>query len=175
MKRLGFGLLTAVCLASLAHAADAPPGGIPPPLNCFDSLTVWLNSSAEDCPLALNGLTLYGRIDVGGARTVYPNGVEELISKNSHGSRYVLVPNGLGQSNVGVKGLEPLAGGWSLVFNLQTGFDPYTLKLADGPTSLVQNNAMPLDSQTANDDSIGAGQMFNTVAYAGFSNRTWAR
>jgi hypothetical protein len=113
MKRLGFGLLTAVCLARLARAADAPPGGIPPPLNCFDSLTVWLNSSAEDCPLAWNGLTLYGRIDVGGGfqtegapfNTVYPNGVEELISKNSHGSRYVLVPNGLGQSNVGVKGL----------------------------------------------------------------------
>jgi predicted porin len=47
------------------------------------------------------------------------------------------------------------------------------LKLADGPKSLVRNNATPLDSQTANGDSSRDGQIFNTVAYAGFSNRTW--
>src|SRR5208337_2469856 len=67
-------------------------------------------------------------------------GVEELISKNSNGSRYVLIPNGLGQSFIGVKGNEAIAGDWSLVFNLQNGFDPYTLQRANGPKSLVQNN-----------------------------------
>ncbi len=104
---------------------------------------------------------------------VYQNGVEELISKNSNGRRYVLVPNGLGQSFIGVKGEEPIVGGWSLVFNLQNGFDPYTLQRANGPKSLVQNNATPLDAQTANGDSSRAGQVFNTVAYAGFSHPTF--
>jgi hypothetical protein len=44
--------------------------------------------------------TLYGTLDYGaGYQThgvpfngVYPNGVEELISKNSNGRRYVLIP-----------------------------------------------------------------------------------
>ena len=101
---------------------------------------------------------------------VYPNGVEELISKNSNGPRYVLIPNGLGQSYIGVKGNEPITGDWSFLFNLQNGFDPYTLQRANGPKSLVQNNATPLDAQSANGDSSRAGQLFNTVAYAGVSH-----
>ena len=84
-----------------------------------------------------------------------------------------MLPNGLGQSNVGVKGNEPIAGGWSVLFNLQNGFDPYTLQRANGPKSLVQNNAAPLDAQSANGDSSRAGQLFNTIAYAGFSHPTY--
>ncbi len=72
---------------------------------------------------------------------VYPNGAEELISKNSNRPGYTLIPNGLGQSNIGVKGNEPIAGDWSLVFNLQNGFDPYTLQRANGPKSLMQKSA----------------------------------
>ena len=71
-------------------------------------------------------------------KNVYPNGVKELISKNCNGRRYVLVPNGLGQSYIGVKGNEPIASDWSLVFNLQNGFNPYTLERANGPKSLVR-------------------------------------
>ena len=104
---------------------------------------------------------------------VYPNGIEELISKNSNGRRYVLVPNGLGQSFIGVKGNEAIGGDWSLVFNLQNGFNPYTTQRANGPKSLVQNNTTPLDAQTANGDSSRAGQLFNTVAYGGFSHPTF--
>jgi len=70
----------------------------------------------------------------------YPNGVEELISKNSNGWRYTLLSNGLGQSHIGIKGIKPIASNWSFIFNLQTGFDPYSLQLANGPKSLAQNN-----------------------------------
>src|SRR5262249_23308009 len=100
----------------------------------------------------------------------YPNGVEELISKNSNGWRYTLLPNGLGQSHIGVKGIEPIGGDWSFIFNLQTGLDPYSLQLANGPKSLVQNNLSALEFQSANGDSSRAGQIFNTVAYGGVSN-----
>ena len=100
----------------------------------------------------------------------YPNGVEELISKNSNGWRYTLLPNGLGQSHIGIKGIKPIASNWSFIFNLQTGFDPYSLQLANGPKSLAQNNTNPLDVQSANGDSSRAGQIFNTVAYAVVSN-----
>ena len=176
-------ILCGLALLGRAEAADLPPQAPTPasPPSCFASFVDYFLASAEECPLTWNGITLYGTIDMGaGYQThgapfndVYPNGVEELISKNSNGRRYVLVPNGLGQSNVGVKGNEPIAGGWSFLFNLQNGFDPYTLQRANGPKSLVQNNATPLDAQSANGDSSRAGQLFNTIAYAGFSHPTY--
>ena len=75
----------------------------------------------------------------------------------------------------GVKGKEPIASDWSLIFKLENGFDPFTLQRANGPKSLVQNNTTPLDQQTANGDSSRAGQLFNTEAYAGFSHPTYRR
>jgi predicted porin len=140
-----------------------------------------LTSSPEDCPLSWNGVTLYGKYDVGAGYEThgvpfngnYPNGVETLIQKNSNGSRFTLVPNGLGQTALGVKGVEPIAFGWSLVFKLENGFDPFTLQRANGPKSLVENNTTPLDAQTANGDSSRAGQLFNTEAYAGLSHPTF--
>ena len=56
------------------------------------------------------------------------------------------MPNGLGQSHIGVKGKEPIASDWSLVFKFENGFDPFTLQRANGPKSLVQNNTTPLDA-----------------------------
>jgi len=83
------------------------------------------------------------------------------------------VPNGLGQTHVGIKGVEPIVSDWSLVFKFENGFDPYTLQRANGPKSLVQNNTTPLDAQTANGDSSRAGQLFNTETYIGLSNPTY--
>ena len=150
---------------------------------CFASLYDFLTSGPDDCPLAWHGVTLYGRLDYGvgyeshGARFNgdYPNGVQTLIKKNSNRSIYTIAPNGLGQSRLGVKGAEPIAWDWSLVFKLENGFDPYTLQRANGPKSLVQNNTTPLDAQTANGDSSRAGQLFNTEAYAGLSHPIYGR
>jgi predicted porin len=186
MMRHGVSLAGAAALTSLlcrAEAADPPPQA-PPPASappCFASFVDYFLASAEDCPLAWNGITLYGRIDVGAGYEShgvpfngnYPNGVETLISKNSNGPRYTIVPNGLGQTHLGVKGVEPIASDWSLVFKFENGFDPYTLQRANGPKSLIENNTTPLDAQTANGDSSRAGQLFNTEAYAGFSHPTY--
>jgi predicted porin len=181
--RFGTLLLTGGLLGSEvcgAQGADLPTKAPVPPSapSCFASATVYFQASPAECPLTWNGITLYGSIDIGaGYQThgvpfngAYPNGVEELISKNSNGPRYTLLPNGLGQSYIGIKGIEPISGDWSFIFNLQTGFDPYTLQLANGPKSLVQNNTNPLDVQSANGDSSRAGQPFNTVAYGGVSH-----
>ncbi len=71
-----------------------------------------------------------------------------------------VLPPRLGQSHVGVKGWEPIASNWSLVFKFESGFDPFTLERANRPKSLVQNNTTPLGEQTANGDSSRAGQLF---------------
>jgi len=174
--------LMAAISGSMLHAEAADlPVKAPPPAStpsCFASATAYFDASPAECPLTWNGITLYGTIDTGAGyqshgvpfNAYYPNGVEELISKNSNGWRYTLLPNGLGQSHIGVKGLEPIGNDWSFIFNLQSGFDPYSLQLANGPKSLVQNNLNPLDAQSANGDSSRAGQIFNTVAYGGVSN-----
>ena len=167
-------------LPSQQQAAPAKPA--PPAANpCFASLYDFVIADPDDCPLAWNGFTLYGRFDYGAGYEShgvpfngnYPNGVETLISKNSNGARFTLVPNGLGQTHVGIKGEEPIVSDWSLVFKFENGFDPYTLQRANGPKSLVENNTTPLDAQTANGDSSRAGQLFNTEAYIGFSNPTY--
>lgn len=150
---------------------------------CFASVYDFLTSGPDDCPLSWKGVTLYGRLDYGvgyeshGApfNGNYPNGVNTLIKKNGDQSHVTIAPNGLGQSYIGLKGKEPIASDWSLVFNLQNGFDPYTLQRANGPKSLVQNNTTPLDQQTANGDSSRAGQLFNTQAYGGLSHPTYGQ
>jgi predicted porin len=157
-----------------ARTQPASPAGNP----CFASLYDFLIADPDDCPLAWNGITLYGRFDYGAGYEShgapfngnYANGVNTLIKKNGRVSHVTIAPNGLGQSFVGLKGKEPIASDWSLIFNFQNGFDPYTLQRANGPKSLVQNNTTPLDQQTANGDSSRAGQLFNTEAYAGLSH-----
>ncbi len=117
-------------------------------------------SSLEDfvvtaCPLTWNGITVYGTIDAGvswrshGAPfngTSAP-GVDYLIQKYSNHPRWDLAPNGLTNSNIGIKGSEPLAAGWTFIFDLQAGFDPYSLQLSNGPHSVAQNAGIPLTSQ----------------------------
>src|SRR3984957_12964936 len=127
----GSVLLLATC--SQASAADdimatkAVPAATTkaslPPATC---------SSLEDfvvtaCPLTWNGITVYGTIDGGvtwlshgapfnGTSAV---GANYLIQKFSNRPQWSLAPNGLNNSNIGIKGNEPFAPGWAFVFDLQ--------------------------------------------------------
>ena len=63
--------------------------------------------------------------------------------------------------------------GLNFVFDLNFGFDPYSMTAANGPNSLLENNGVPLASQSSNADSSRAGQFYNTVGYAGLSSTTY--
>jgi predicted porin len=186
-KRL-ISVLASAAFASAGTSVAEELPNLPPAweqaaaLPCIANLYDYAMASPGECPLSWNGLTFYGRIDIGVTHNshgvpfngAYPNGVETVISKNSNRSLTSIAPNGLGQSFLGLKGDEPilpLGSDWSLIFNFQTGFDPYSLQRANGPKSLVENNATPIEYQSANGDSSRAGQLLNTVAYAGVSNR----
>jgi predicted porin len=159
--------------AAPAVTAKAPP----PPATC---------ASPEDfivtnCPLTWNGITLYGTIDGGvtwlshgapfnGTSAV---GADYLIQKYSNRPQWSLGPNGLSNSNIGIKGNEPLAPGWAFVFDLQAGFDPYSLQFSNGPHSVVQNAGVPLTSQNSGSDSSRAGQFYNSVGYLGVSSPSY--
>ena len=186
MKKLGIALAIAIAAVGGAHAADLPTNKEvppPPPVNCFSSLWTYLNSSPADCPLSYAGFTLYATIDAGlgyssnGApfNGSYANGVYSFVGKQSYGSKWLWTPNGINQSVVGINMKEPIPWfpGWSLVGALETGFDPYSGNLVNGPRSLVQNNGQALTLQSANSDSSRAGQFDNSVGYIGLSNQTF--
>ena len=170
-------------LAGAARGADLPTAkpSAPTAASCFSNFANWMEASPADCPLTYLGVTLYGQIDVGAGYSShganfngsYPQGVQELVAKFSQGAKYQWVPNGLSRSNVGIKGEEPLAAGWSFIFNVNTDFDPYSSRLANGPRSLVDNNTTTLGNQSANGDFSRAGQWDNTQGYLGLSNTTY--
>jgi predicted porin len=172
----------AIALGSAAQAADLPlytKAPAPPlaPASC---------TSAEqfivtDCPLTYYGITVYGTVDMGGGYETHGapfnnniiTGVEELVQKNSNRAMWALTPGGMSQSNIGIKGNETITPGLNFIFDLNFGFDPYSMTAANGPASLLNNNGVPLALQTSNADSSRAGQFYNAVGYAGFSSQTY--
>src|SRR6202140_1690330 len=133
---------------------------------------------ANDGSLTWHGITLYGGIDMGLAYQPHGTplsnsagfGLGYLISKNSNKPYFGAAPNALSASNIGLKGTEELFPGLSAVFNLQTSFLPTSGRLSDGLGSIVQNNGLPLTSQTTFADSSKDGQALNTAAWGGLSS-----
>lgn len=134
-----------------------------------------------DGSLSYYGITLYGTVDVGfgyqshGAplSQYWPDAVNYLVSKNGNKGTATFTSNGLSQSKIGLKGSEEIADGWSAVFKLETGFNPQSGQLADGPGSIAANNGLATTKQTGYGDSSHAGQAFNRAAYAGVSSPVW--
>src|ERR1700726_2777750 len=186
-KRFAIPIAMILGLASAAYATAASADDLvtkAPPAATMKALSQPATcSSLEDfvvtaCPLTWNGVTVYGTIDGGvtwlshgapfnGTSAV---GAAYLIQKYSNRPQWSLAPNGLSNSNIGIKGKEPFAAGWAFIFDLPAGFDPYSLQLANGPHSVAQNAGVPLISQNSYADSSRAGQFYNSVGYLGVSS-----
>ena len=174
-----FSAAVTVFVFSAASAADLPipakaPPVTPPPATCGSAYDFFFTS----CPLTWYGVTVYGTIDVGGGYQTHgaafdPNiqsGASYLIQKMNRVAMWGLAPNALSQSNIGIKGNEPFAPGLSFVFQLEAGFDPYSLRLANSPASMASNIGVPVTAQTTNADSSRADQFYNSVGYLGVSS-----
>ena len=131
--------------------------------------------------LTLWGITLYGTVDIGVAHldhgaplsATYGPGLPFLLQKFNNKPITSFAPNGLSQSKIGISGVEPVGGGVSAVFKLETGFQPTSGQLTDGQKSLVLSNGVPLAQQRESGDSSRAGQAFQGAAYAGLQSKTW--
>jgi len=136
-------------------------------------------AAAEDSSLTWNGVTLYGVVDIAvsheqhGAPTSQDWAQSELflISKASNKSITSITNGGLSQSRLGLRGKETVIDDIDFIFNAEAGFNPISGKLSDGPASLIGNNGVAQTSQKSASDSSRAGQLFNGVAYAGFSSK----
>jgi predicted porin len=160
-RRLAGCALTLGILVSIPAPAQQKTG---PGLPADDSLT-WA------------GITLYGVIDVGvqydthsAPFTPYrPSASGNIVRQNSYQSVVGVTPSNMGQSRVGLQGIEPLTQGWSGVFQVETFFNPQSGQLADSLRSLSANNGKSLTQQNVGVDGSSAGQAFQT-AYVGVNS-----
>ncbi len=147
------GIFAATILAATGAASGAWAADASAPKTCSG---VW-DFIGTDCQLTWYGITLYGAIDAGFGYQTHgapldprsPPGASYLVQKTNRSPRWDLAPNGLQNSFIGIKGTEPIGGNISVVFALDAGFDPYSLKLSSGPGSVAHNAGIPQNQQTA--------------------------
>jgi predicted porin len=164
-----------------AWAADIPaePSAAAPktPKTCTDG---W-NFISTDCQLTWKGITVYGAVDAGfgwqshGAPWDPRSAVTAsyLVQKQNNNAIWGPAANALTNSFIGIKGTEPIGGNVSVVFALDAGFDPYSLRFSDGPGAVAANAGIPQNLATAYSDSSRAGQWYNGVGYVGVSSPTY--
>ncbi len=130
-----------------------------------------------DCTLTWHGITLYGAYDIGVGWVSHglPNNGynyegEALVNRNGYQSMFLLAPNNLQQTGLGVRGKEEFAKGWAVVFNASTGINPQSGLLGNAPATQIANNGLPRAAYTFAIDGTRAGQPFNDEIYGGISS-----
>jgi len=143
----------------------------------IDPCTSGHEFATTDCTLTWHGITLYGTYDVGAGWVSHglpENGVnyegESLVNRNGYQHRFVVAPNNLSQTGLGIRGKEEFLPGWSVVFNALTGINSQSGELANASQTDIINNGLPRKSYSIAIDGARAGQPFNDEFYAGISS-----
>jgi predicted porin len=124
-----------------------------------------------DDSLTWHGITLYGVIDIGLQYDTHsapfspyrPSASGNIVRQNSRQSVTGLTPSNMGQSRVGLQGIEPLNEEWSALFQVETFFNPQSGEIADSLKSLAANNGRTLPNQSVGVDGSSAGQALQTA------------
>jgi predicted porin len=127
--------------------------------------------------LTWHGITLYGTYDVGVGwvshglpQNPYNYEGSSLVNRNANHSRFLVEPNNLAQTGLGIRGREEFAHGWSLVFNASTGINPQSGQLANASATDIENNGLPRSGYSEAIDGARAGQPLNDEYYGGLSS-----
>jgi hypothetical protein len=175
-------IAAALAIASAAFGSSAWAQSAPPPATCNSFVGFFLT----DCQLRWNGFQVYGTIDVGGTYQTHGDGALDLnhpvgasyllgnSATNAVGrvAGFGLGPNALSQSVVGVRWLEPVGGGWSVIGQAELAFDPYSALLANAPQAMFNSIHVPENQQLVPYDSSRWGWLAGQI-YAGVSNPVW--
>ena len=136
--------------------------------------------ATTDCALTWHGITLYGAYDVGigGSAAACPLAPptyegESLVNRNANHSRFLIEPNNLSQTGLGIRGKEQFLPGWSMVFNASTGINPQSGQLANASVTDIVNNGLPRKSYSEAIDGARAGQPFNDEFYLGLASASF--
>jgi predicted porin len=173
MRAVGpfFALLVIGLSSSLSSAQDKDKDKAPDPCASGHEF------AATDCTLTWHGITLYGAYDVGVGWVSHglpENGYNyegaSLVNRNGFQHRFLVAPNNLSQTGLGIRGKEEFMPGWSVVFNASTGINPQSGLLANASKTDIINNGLPRSSYSYAIDGARAGQPFNDEIYAGVSS-----
>jgi hypothetical protein len=134
--------------------------------------------ATTDCSLTWHGITVYGAYDVGAGWVSHglpENGYnyegESLVNRNGFQHRFVVAPNNLQQTGLGIRGKVEFLPGWFAVFNASTGINPQSGLLANASKTDIINNGLPRASYSIAIDGARAGQPFNDEYYGGVSSK----
>src|SRR5215469_10439995 len=150
------------------HAADQPSE-----VGCT-SFEEFIHS---DCPLTWHGITLYGTFDAGVTwvshgmpQSPYNYEGQSLVNRNGNHPQFLIAPNNLSQSGVGIKARIEFMQDWFVVFNASTGINPQSGQLANLAATNIANNGLPRASYSFAGDGSRAGQTFNDEFQGGISS-----
>ena len=188
MKRLGISAVLLLAIAWVSSAADGWAADMvpvkAPPASADSAPKLCTNAwdfIAADCQLTWQGITVFGTIDVGAGWQSHGAPLDPLsavsasylIQKQNNSPLWTLAPNALSNSTIGIKGVEPIGGNFSVVFDLDAGFDPYSFRFSNGAGSVAENAGIPQNQERAWSDSSRAGQWYNGQGYVGVSSPTY--
>jgi predicted porin len=132
---------------------------------------------APFAPLTWHGITLYGAFDVGVGWVSHglpENGYnyegESLVNRNGNHSQFLVAPNNLSQTALGIRVKEEVLPGWSVMFNASTGINPQSGDFANLAATNTINAGRPRSSYSFAGDGARAGQIFNDELYGGISS-----
>ena len=148
--------------------------------SCFSSLWNYIKSSVRDCPLTFGPFTLYGTLDGGFGYEQWGTRIGQFadkpnyaIQRNSGDTHWLWSPNALSTSTVGIKLSQKIGDNWEIVGAVEAGFNPYTLRLINGPASQAGNNPYTTPFQRTAFDTARAGTWDNGQGFVGVSNPTF--
>src|SRR5580693_7403688 len=181
VKKSVLALVVMSAIAGVARAEPAAdlPSAEPAPAarSSSEACASFEDFVATACPLTWHGITIYGAYDVGVGWVSHglpENGYnyegESLVNRNGNGSRFVLAPNNLQQTGLGIRGKIEFMQDWYAVFNASTGINPQSGQLANMAATNTTNNGLPRSAYSITGDGARAGQAFNDELYAGASS-----
>src|ERR1700677_830794 len=183
MRSVRWCALAALALTvGLNHAARAAeelpaPGRASAAGSSSEACASFEDFVATACPLTWHGITIYGAYDVGVGWVSHglpENGYnyegESLVNRNGNNSRFLIAPNNLQQTGLGIKGKIEFMTAWYAGFNASTGINPQSGQLANMAATNTTNNGLPRYAYSETGDGARAGQAFNDELYAGASS-----
>src|SRR6202789_4413166 len=106
--------------------------------------------ATTDCTLTWHGITFYGAYDVGAGwvshglpQNPYNYEGSSLVNRNANSSRFLVEPDNLSQTGVGIRGRVKFAEDWFVVFNASTAIDPQSGLLSNASATDIENNGLP--------------------------------
>jgi len=134
-------------------------------------------ASTNPDALTWHGITFYGAYDVGVGwvshglpQSAYNYEGSSLVNRNARGSRFLVEPDNLSQTGLGLRGREEIGHGWAVVFNASTGINPQSGQLSNASRTDIDDNGLPRADYAEAIDGARAGQPLNDEYYGGIAS-----